>query len=334
MASHTLAVTAETLPYRFQEHLLATELLGRAARVIAAVSGGSDSTALVHLLAQLAARDGWALHAVHVRHLLRGQAAERDAEEAGRFAESLGLPFRAVLADVPAGRGKGESLEAAARRLRYAALLAAAEKVGMGTLVATGHTLDDQAETVLLNLARHAGRNRGGIRERRPDGVVRPLLPFRREELRSYLRERGISWREDETNNDWHLARNRIRHETLPALERSSPGCGERLSRAGLAWSHRLSALDETIEAALSERQTPLEGPWPRDLFRFLGTPAACRLLVRATGRFGAVPGRVQIARAVFRLMANDLFSESLAGGRIVAEVRAVRMIRPAKLIP
>ena len=325
---------AEPLPLRFEEHLRATGLLGRAAHVIAAVSGGSDSTALARLLAPLAAREGWALVAVHVRHLLRGPAAEQDAEEAGRLAGALGLPFRAVQADVPAGRGKGESLEAAARRLRYAALLAAAAPLGPGTLVATGHTLDDQAETVLLNLARHAGRNRGGIRERRPDGVVRPLLPFRREELRSYLRERGIPWREDETNDDLCLARNRIRHETLPALESVAPGCAERLARAGLAWSRRLSALDDRIEAALSERQAPLEGPWPRDLFRSLGAPAACRLLVRAAGRFGAVPGRVQLERTVSRLLADDLFSEGLAGGRIVAELRAVRMTRPARLIP
>lgn len=324
---------AEPLPLRFEEHLRATGLLGRAAHVIAAVSGGSDSTALAHLLAPLATREGWALLAVHVRHLIRGPAAERDAEEAGRLAGALGLPFRAVQADVPAGRGRGESLEAAARRLRYAALLGVAAELG-GTLVATGHTLDDQAETVLLNLARHAGRNRGGIRERRPDGVVRPLLPFRREELRSYLRSRGIPWREDETNDDLRLARNEIRHKTLPALESVFPGCAARLARAGLAWSRRLSALDERIEAALSERQAPLEGPWPRDLFRSLGAPAACRLLVRAAGRFGAVPGRVQLERAVSRLLAEDLFSEGLAGGRIVAELRAVRMTRPAKLAP
>ena len=327
-------MTAGSLPLRVQEHLLASGLLSGARRVIAAVSGGSDSTALASLLAPVAAREGWALHVVHVRHLLRGPAGERDAEEAGLLARALGLPFQALSADVPAGRGRGESLEAAARRLRYQALLLAARELGPGTLVATGHTLDDQAETVLLNLGRHAGRTRGGIRERRPDGVVRPLLPFRREELRAYLRGEGIPWREDETNEDLRLARNRIRRETLPALERSLPSCAGRLARAAAAWSRRLEALDGRIEALLSERQAPLEGPWPRELFRTLGGPGTARLLVLAAGRSGGVPGGVQLERTVSRLLGRDPFSEGLAGGRIVAESRAVRMTRPAKLAP
>ncbi len=322
----------EPLFPRVEEHLRASGLLGGAREVIAAVSGGSDSTALVLLLAGGSGALGFRLHAVHVRHLLRGGVAERDAEEAGRLAGRLALPFRALEADVPAGRKKGESLEAAARRLRYAALLAVAAELGPGTFVATGHTLDDQAETVLLNLGRHAGRTRGGIREKRPDGVVRPLLPFRREELRAYLVERGIPWREDETNDDRRLARNRIRHETLPALERLAPGSAERLARAGAAWSRRLSALDEGIDRALAERQAPLEGPWPRELFRAIGAPAASRLLVRAAGRSGGVPGRIQLQRSVARLLAEAPFSEALAGGRVIAELRAVRMTRAAKL--
>ena len=300
--------------------------------MVAAVSGGSDSTALLALLA--AAPGGRALHVLHVRHLLRGAAGERDAEAAGRLAQGLGLPFRALEADVPAGRRPGESLEAAARRLRYAVLLAAARELGPETLVATGHTLDDQAETVLLNLDRRAGRSRGGVRERRPDGVVRPLLPFRREELRTYLGELGIPWREDETNEDRGFARNRIRHETLPALERRLPGCAARLARAASAWSRRLEALDARIDGLLAARRAPLEGPWPRALFADLGREAAARLLVRATGRSGGVPGRAQLERTLSRLPGEAPFTEGLAGGRISADSRAVRMTHPVKLTP
>jgi tRNA(Ile)-lysidine synthase len=325
-------VPADTLPRRVEEHLGATGLLGGTARLIAAVSGGADSTALACLLAPAARRGGWTLHVAHVRHLLRGASAERDADGSGRLAERLGLPFLDLTADVPSGRAKGESLEAAARRLRYAALLGAAAGLG-GALVATGHTLDDQAETVLLNLARHAGRARGGIRERRPDGVVRPLLPFRREELRAFLRVQGMEWREDETNRDTRLLRNRIRLETLPGLERSSPGIGARLARAGAAWSGRLEALDARIDRELSRVLAPAGGPWPRSLFSSIGADAAARLLVRAAGAAGAVPGRVQLRRAIERILGGEpRFSEGLAGMRLQADERAVRMARPDKL--
>src|SRR6185369_9712446 len=95
-------------------------------------------------------------------------------------AARLDVPFALCPADVPGLRRKGESLEAAARRLRYEALLHLADELGPGSLV-------DQAETVLLNLSRRSGRSRGGVRARRGDGVVRPLLPFRRAELRAFL---------------------------------------------------------------------------------------------------------------------------------------------------
>jgi tRNA(Ile)-lysidine synthase len=326
-------VALPPLPRRFGEHLRASGLLDGARHVAAALSGGSDSTALLALLAALPG-GGFTLQALHVRHLLRGAAGERDAAASESLAEGLGVPFRALVADVPSGRRPGESLEAAARRLRYAALLAAARELGPGTVVATGHTLDDQAETVLLNLARRSGRSRGGIRERRPDGVVRPLLPFRREELRALLRERGIPWAEDETNDDPRLARNRIRLETLPALERRLRGCAPRLARAGAAWSLRLERLDAAIGAALAARQAPLEGPWPRALFAELGREAGARLLVRAAGGWGGVPGRAQLDRALSRLGEGTEFAEGLAGGRIAADSRAVRTTPPAKLLP
>ncbi len=320
---------------RFEEHLESSRLLAGAREVVVALSGGGDSTALLCLLASVAKRHGISLHPVHVEHRIRGKEAEEDGLEAARRAAALGLPFLLRRADVPAGRLKGESLEAAARRLRYGALRTAASELGEGTLIATGHTLDDQAETVLLNLARHSGRWRGGIRERRPDGVIRPLLPFRREELRAYLRERGVPWREDETNQDQRLLRNRIRLSTLPALETAWPGTAARLARAGEAWSERISRLDSRIDEALSASSAPLSGPWPRALFRSVGSDGTARLLIRAAGAIGSVPGRVQLRSASSRLLSDrPRFAEGLGGLRLVAEERGVRLARPAKLIP
>lgn len=298
-----------------------------------ACSGGGDSTALLLLLYSLSkngspgSRSPFDLVVCHVAHGLRGKTGEEDAQFCERLSAALGLPFRLCRVDVPKHRRKGESLEAAGRRLRYDALLALAGETGDGTLVATGHSLDDQAETVLLNLHRHTGRTRGGIRARRADGIVRPLLRSSRAELREFLSSRGMAWREDETNENERLLRNRIRRQELPALEAASPGTAARLARAGEAWSERLERLDRKIDAALTESGFRPEGPWPRTLVAGLGPEGAARLLVRAVGLGGGVPGRVQLSRAVGRLFGGEArLAESLAGLRLSADARVVRI--------
>ena len=191
--------------------------------LVVAHSGGGDSTALLLLVSEWARPRGVAIVSAHVAHGLRGAAGDEDARFCARLAASLSLPFAFRPVDVPSGRKKGESLEAAARRLRYAALLALSHDLEDAPVL-TGHTRDDQAETVLLHLERRLGRGRGGIRARRDDGVIRPLLPFSRAELRQFLEERGVSFREDETNENEGFARNRIRRTVLPEMERKDPG--------------------------------------------------------------------------------------------------------------
>jgi len=316
------------LAARFASHLAESGLLEGVRGIVAACSGGGDSTALLILLSEWAAPRRIALVAAHVAHGLRGRAGAEDGVFVARLAASLGVPFALRPVEVPRHRRKGESREAAARRLRYAALLALKEELGPGTVVVTGHTLDDQAETVLLHIGRKLGRSRGGIRARRLDGVVRPFLPFTRGELRSFLRERGASWREDETNEDEALARNRIRRGVLPALEQEAPGTARRLARAGEAWSERLAALDRRIDGALAAAGTSAGGPWPRQLLRRLGAEATSRLLVRAAGLAGAVPGRVQLGRATSRLLGDEpRWAETVGGLRLLADERVVRLL-------
>ncbi|HSB36797.1 MAG TPA: tRNA lysidine(34) synthetase TilS [Thermoanaerobaculia bacterium] len=322
---------------RFSRHIEASGLLEGAERVVVACSGGGDSTALLVILNCLSKNSppglpvSLSLAACHVAHGLRGKAGRKDALFVEKLSASLGIPFVLREVDVPANRKTGESLEAAGRRLRYEALLAVARANGPGTLAATGHTLDDQAETVLLNLHRHAGRTRGGIRAARADGVVRPLLPFSRDDLRVFLRARNVDWREDETNENEALLRNRIRRHELPALEAASPGTAARLARAAEAWSARLDALDARIDAALGAAHAPLAGPWPRPLVVSLGKEAAGRLLLRAAGISGDVPGRHQVEAAVRRLRRGEArFAESLAGRRLSADTRVVRLARRA----
>ena len=319
----------------FSRHLARTGLLEGAAALVAACSGGSDSTALVVLLAREARERGLPLVSFHVDHQLRGVEGHRDARAAADLAAALGLSFVFRSFPVRDLRDPGESLESAARRLRYESLLALGRDLGPGTLLATGHTLDDQAETVLLNLERKLGRSRGGVRARRADGVVRPLLPFRREELRAFLAAEGVPWREDASNLDERFARNRVRRRVLPALEARWPGATLRLARAAEALTLRLDGLDGRIDAALAASGIPLDGPWPRALLAGLGTEAAGRLLVRSAGGEGRRPGRAQVEKVLRRLAAGEpSFREAFAGGRITVDRLSVRRTPPARLSP
>lgn len=312
---------------RFARHVEKARLFANAGTLVVAHSGGSDSTALLFLTRTWANPRGVAVTSAHVAHGLRGTAGDEDARFCAHLAVSLSVPFTLCSVDVPAGRRKGESVEAAARRLRYAALLALSGSLG-GAPVLTGHTRDDQAETVLLHLERKLGRGRGGIRAHRDDGVVRPLLPFSRAELREFLAERGIPFREDETNENEGFARNRIRRKVLPEMELKDPGRTVRLARAGAKWGERLDALDQQLMAAMAKEKISSKGIWPRAFFARLSQEEAGRLLVRAAGASGRVPGKAQVKKILSRIEKGDkTFGEEFAGGRIEVDPRRVRFV-------
>ncbi len=184
-------------------------------RVGVAVSGGADSVFLLHVLRELAPRWNLQLCVVHVEHGIRGAASIADADFVSQLAGSLGLPFHIHHADVPAIDG---NLEEAARNVRQAFF---AELMASATVdrVATGHTRSDQAETVLYRILRGSGlTGLAGILPVTREGLVRPLLEIDRSEIESWLHEHEIVWKEDQTNQDRTLARNRLRHEVLPLL--------------------------------------------------------------------------------------------------------------------
>ena len=190
------------------------------ARVLAAVSGGADSVALAIALARLAPEHGFALAGVaHLHHGLRGLDADADETFVRGLAARLAVPFFGARADVATlAREHGESIEAAARRARYVFLSDAAAQAN-ATAIATGHTADDQAETLVLRLMRGAGL--AGLSAIRPVKgiVIRPLLDSRRADVEAFLREAGETWREDASNADRAIARNRVRHEVMPAFK-------------------------------------------------------------------------------------------------------------------
>jgi tRNA(Ile)-lysidine synthase len=193
--------------------------------VLAAVSGGLDSSVLVDALAAHAARGGYAVAIAHVHHGLRGAEADDDQAAVAALAARLGAPFAAERVAPAALREGGPSrdrptLQEAARTLRYAALGRIADRLGADR-IATAHHADDQAETVLLRLFRGTGPDGlAGIPERSRDGrIVRPLLRLSRAELERYARARALAWREDRSNASPDYARNRLR-SGLSALAR------------------------------------------------------------------------------------------------------------------
>jgi len=210
------------------------DLLQPGARVAVAVSGGSDSIALLHILLELrsALRLGVA-GMVHVNHQLRGGDADRDEAFCTALADRLELPIVVERVDVRTRAARERtSIENAGRIVRLEVFDRAARELE-ATAVALGHTLQDQAETVLMHLIRGAGsRGLGAIAPRR-GLVVRPLLEVGREELRDWLRQRGIEYVDDETNADLGNPRNRLRHTIIPALvTHFGPYVRESLARA------------------------------------------------------------------------------------------------------
>lgn len=188
-------------------------------RVGVAVSGGSDSVALLRILHELREQQGILLSVVHFNHGLRGADSDEDERFVAESAGQLGLPLISGREDVAAvARAKRWNLEDAARRLRYG-FFASLVAEGRIDVVAVGHTADDQAETVLARLAR--GTAPAGLSAIYPvkGHVVRPFIDVRRADLREHLQSLGQPWREDATNYDSSRLRSRLRQRVLPMLE-------------------------------------------------------------------------------------------------------------------
>jgi tRNA(Ile)-lysidine synthase len=236
--------------------------------VAVAVSGGADSLALLHGLRALAGPRDWRLAVVTVDHGLRpGSAA--DAAFVADHAKALGLPVRVCTlgpADLEPHRQAGP--EGAARAARYAALWPATDHLGCSWL-ATGHTLDDQAETVLLQLLRGAGPDGLAGMAVRGGRLLRPLLGARRADTRACCAAIGLEWREDPTNAGDGPLRNRVRQRLLPLLEELRPGAAQALARTAALAADERAWLDPLVAEALAatlaggvDSQAPPNPPW------------------------------------------------------------------------
>jgi len=197
-------------------------------RVLVAYSGGPDSTALLCALYSLAEELDIQLVAAHFNHGLHAEAGEVE-RRCGERARSLGIPF--VSARSKSLSQVQHNLEAEARRERYRFLHGVAQETGCNK-IATGHTRDDQAETVLMRVLRGTGvRGLAGIQPVRADGVIRPLIERSRQEVLSFLRRRGIAFEQDPMNSELRFTRNYIRSRILPELSRLNPDASAALAR-------------------------------------------------------------------------------------------------------
>jgi len=199
--------------------------------ILVGLSGGADSVALLDALIQLRRRRRFIVEAAHLDHRLRPDSAD-DVAFCREVCRRLDVPLHAGEADVHArARRERGGLEQAARKERYAYLKDVATDRGAAR-IAVAHTRDDQAETLLLHLIRGAGRTGLGAMRARVGLLIRPLLGVSRDAVVAHLTERGLPWREDATNADLTLLRNRVRHELLPYLEaRFNPSLRQGLAR-------------------------------------------------------------------------------------------------------
>jgi tRNA(Ile)-lysidine synthase len=307
----------DTLVQRVRDTIRRHRMLAVGDTVVVAVSGGPDSTAMLHVLAELRGELGLTLHVAHFNHGLRPDAAD-DAGFVGEMSRSLDLSYHDGGGDARAHAERlGLSVEDAARRLRYEFLIGAAREVGAHA-VATGHTLDDQAETVLMRVLRGSGlRGLGGIPPVRMQGgirVVRPLLDATRSEIEAYLTRRRLSWREDPTNLDLAILRNRVRMVLLPMLEGYNPDVRKTLARLAGLVREEADVLEVLAAPRIARvlRSGPGSVQIARGPFRKLPAALQRRAILEAVRR---VRGNAEAVSFVHLQRGSRLVSEGRAGG-------------------
>jgi len=307
--------------------------VGEGARVLVALSGGADSVALLHLLRFASTADGRAVFAAHFDHAMRAESG-RDAQWVAGLCRAWGVPLIA-------GRAEGVlRTEEEARDARYAFLRQAREEVG-AAWIATAHHADDQAETVLFRLLRGTGiTGLAGIPPMDAGrGLVRPLLPFTRARIRRYAARQRLRWREDGSNASLDPARNRIRHQILPLVERTvAPGARAALVRLAELSREDEAAFDALLAGEMEGLAREEEGALVLVRERLAGydSPVAARLLRGLLRRFGVVPDR-DGTRSALRFIGTAPSGRELrlAGGiRIRTEFGEARIERDPGPVP
>jgi tRNA(Ile)-lysidine synthase len=306
----------EDLRSQVRQFIVSRDLIGHGDRVLAAFSGGPDSLCLLYLLKGLSEELGFTLAACHVNHNLRGKTSEGDAAWAKKLAGSWGIDLVTRKVDVRGHSKRNKlSLETSARDLRRAALLETAVKLKCNR-IATGHNLNDQAETVLLHLIRGSGlAGLAGI-PLKNGPFIRPLLNCSRERIEVYLKQQKLAGRRDASNMSLEYFRNRVRHQLMPLLESYNPRIMMSLANLAGNAGQDLEIITERVNKAFSSCAKRDKSKIAIDLskFKLYNKGLQHNILRRCSelllGR-GAVPGSVHIARAL------ELMLEGRTGAKL-----------------
>lgn len=290
------------------------------ARLRVGLSGGLDSTVLLHVLAALREQLGFELSAVHINHgLISGSAAW--AAPCRQLCDGLGVPL--LVREVVVRRDHPGGIEAAAREARHAALQEDAD----GALLVLAHHRDDQAETVLFRALRGAGvRGAGGMHvldARR--AIWRPLLDVPRRDLKAYAEEHALVWVEDPSNQDLRFSRNFLRLEVLPRIEARQIGASAGLARNGRLCAEAAALLDELADLDLASMGSTEARRFSRAAAVSLTPPRLRNALRRALDRAGALmPDEDRLCEAERQLRLDTV----AAGWRLVLGTHALCVYR------
>jgi tRNA(Ile)-lysidine synthase len=294
-------------------------LLAGPGPVLAMLSGGRDSVCLLDLAVRV--RGAEAVGALHVNYGLRDDADEDEAHCA-RLCEQLGLALEIVRAE----RGEGDgNLQAWAREQRYAAAARLAEE--RDAVIATGHTADDQVETILYRLASSPSRRALLGMRPREGRLVRPLLRATRAETTAYCEERGLAWRDDASNEESDYKRTLVRRDLVPQLERVHPAAKENVLRTAALLRDEGELLDSLVDAELAAGEGTISQRRFGELHPALRRLVLQRLADEAAGR--PVAGAARFAEQVASLSRGGSTLDLGGGVRAVLEQGVLRAERP-----
>ncbi len=245
---------------RVLEYIRSNNMLSKGDGIVVGVSGGADSMCLLNILLSLKEELDLRILALHVNHGIRGASADADEHFVEAFCVQRGIGFKAIHADIPAmAKKEGLSEEEAGRNLRYESFEKACREFGLQK-IAVAHNSDDNAETVLFNIARGSGisglRGIAPVRTQKDLTVIRPILCCTRREIEKYLKEKGIEYRTDETNLTEEYSRNIVRNRILPIFkEEINSGVSEHIAELAFQAAELEEFVDEAAKDALKKAE-------------------------------------------------------------------------------
>ncbi len=283
------------------------------------VSGGADSVCLLHLLDSLKREWRLSLHVLHVNHGIRGEAADRDARFVEKLAEERGLDFRLVSISVPEEAQRlGMTEEETGRFFRYKAFEEYREQHKLDW-IAVAHHQDDQAETFLFRLFRGTGpRGLAGIPAQR-EHIIRPLLFAGRQEIEGYLRQEGLAWCQDATNEETVYTRNCIRHEILPLIEEKiNPKAGLHIAQAAEKMSQWRDFVERQGRQLYEQTAVFCEGKVILPVDRLVSEDLVLQQEVLRLALMELIPGAKDVGQSHFDKMTEFLQAEKVETGKIL----------------